>query len=232
MAGMSDGARSEGKARGLTGVFCALPEELGSLREARVGSRTRQGLELLEVDLGGASVLACAGGVGKVRAARAAAILVGEGASRLLVVGTCGGLKRRLAPGTLLHCRRAIQADLGVREGREVDADRELLSSWREVVPAEEGTFVTADKAVLSPWRRLRLARALSGACVADMETAAIAAVAQAAGVPWGALRAVTDRAGWLGGASFRVHYPVQAGRAADTIACLLGRLGSIEVSS
>lgn len=195
--------------------------------EARVGTRTRQGLELLELELAGAPVLACVGGVGKVRAARAAAILLGEGIARLLVVGTCGGLRRHLAPGALLHCRRAIQADLGVREGREVDADPALLSGWRRAVPAEEGTFLTADKAVLSPWRRLRLARALSGACVADMETAAVAAVAQAAGVPWGALRAVTDRAGWFGGAAFRVHYPVQAGRAADTIPCLLGHLGS-----
>jgi nucleoside phosphorylase len=56
------------------------------------------------------------------------------------------------------------------------------------------------------------------------METAAVAVVARAAGLPWAALRAVTDGASWLGPAAFRRHYPTQAGRAADTLAALLER--------
>ncbi len=222
---MGEGIQERGPESAVTGVICALPAELGGLAGGRVGARQRQGLELLELDCGGAPLLACISGVGKVRAARAATILLAEGVARLLVVGTCGGLKRHLTPGTLLHCRKAIQADLGVREGRESLADPEILSHWRREAPGGEGTYLTADKAVLSPWRRLRLARALRGDCVADMETAAVAAVAEAAGAPWGALRAVTDGAGWFGSAAFRVHYPVQAGRAADTIPGLLNRL-------
>src|SRR5688572_6633667 len=180
-----------------SGVLCAMPEELGALRERAVGHRRTQGLELFELELGPERALACVGGVGKVMAARAAALLIAEGARRrLLVVGVCGGLRRHLVPGTLVHCRTSFQVDLAVRAGRSVDADPRLLETWRSVAAGEVGWFLTADRPVLNPWRRLRLARAFAGSCVADMETAAAAAVARAAGVPWAALRSVTDGAG------------------------------------
>ncbi|MFM7296879.1 MAG: hypothetical protein ACKO4Q_06615, partial [Planctomycetota bacterium] len=169
----------------------------------------------------------CVSGVGKVAAARAAAALLGAGAREgLLVGGTCGGLKRALVPGTLVHCTRAVQADLAVREGREVESCARLRAAWQGVVAGPEGWFLTADRPVLSLWRRLRLARAFAGPAVADMETAAVAAVASASGVPWAALRAVTDGATGLGAAAFKLHYPRQTGRAADTVPLLLQSLG------
>jgi adenosylhomocysteine nucleosidase len=209
----------------LTGVLCALPEELGGLARAAGERRSLLGLELLEMELGGQGLLACVSGVGKVNAARAATLLLAQGIERLLIVGTCGGLRAHLGPGTLVHCARAIQTDLAVRAGRECTADGAILAAWQAEVGGRAGSFLTADRPVLSLWRRLRLARAFAGDCVADMETAAAAAVARAGGIPWGALRAVTDRAGHLGLASFRHHYPVQAGRAADSVAGLLQRL-------
>jgi adenosylhomocysteine nucleosidase len=166
------------------------------------------------------------GGVGKVRAAQAASLLLSEGASRgLLVVGVCGGLRRDLAPGTLVHCTRAAQTDLAVRADREFEADAGLRAAWQEEAPGQEGWFLTADRPVLSLWRRFRLARAFLGPCVADMETAAAAAVAARGGIPWAALRAVTDGASGAALASFRRHFPSQAGRCADTLPGLLERL-------
>jgi adenosylhomocysteine nucleosidase len=208
------------------GILCALPEELGDLRERAGASRRRQGLEVLELDLGGVGGLACVAGVGKVMAARAAAVLIGEGAERaLLVVGTCGGLRQNLVPGTLVHCSTAAQVDLAHRQGREIAADLALRQAWRRVAPGVEGWFLTADRPVLSLVRRIRLARAFAGPCVADMETAAAAAVAAAAGVPWAGLRAVTDRATFYGAAAFHLNFPSQAGRAADTVRALLAEL-------
>lgn len=222
---MSDTVSSRA-VRSATGILCALPAELGSLAEREVARRTVQGLELLELDLDGEALLACVGGVGKVMAARAATLLLCEGAgARLLFVGVCGGLRRRLGPGTLVHCTTAFQVDLAVRCSRQVQADAGLRAAWRRAAPGEEGWFLTADRPVLNPWRRLRLARAFAGPCVADMETAAAAAVAAAAGVPWAALRAVSDRAGPLAAAAFREHYPAQAGRAADTVRHLMVEL-------
>jgi len=209
------------------GVLCALREELGALHGAVVGRRRRQGLEVLELDLCPQPVLAVVSGVGKVRAAQAAALLVAEGATRgLFVVGVCGGLRSALVPGTLVHCTRAAQTDLAVRSDREFESDLRLRSAWLAVAPGEQGWFLTADRPVLSLWRRLRLARAFLGPCVADMETAAAGAVAARAGVPWAALRAVTDPATGLGLASFKLHFPSQAGRCADTLPALLRGLG------
>lgn len=215
------------------GVLCALPEELGALPEAKSGSRRVFELELMELEVAGQRVLACVGGVGKVRAARATAALIHEGAtSGLLVVGVCGGLKRDQPPGTLVHCERAVQADLAVRQDREVAPDPGLLDHWTRVAPGSTGWFLTADRPALSAWRRLRLARAYAGSCVADMETASAAAVASRAGVPWAALRAVSDGLelgpgsfalpGRGGVRAFRKHFPAQAGRAAETIPALL----------
>jgi len=209
------------------GILCALPEELGHLREHSRRLRTRAGLEIHELEIEGQPALACVGGIGKVMAARAAALLCAEGAERaLLVVGTCGGLKASLGPGTLVHCTIAAQVDFAHRHLREVEADEKLRCAWQKVLPGEQGWFLTADRPVLSFWRRLRLARAFAGPCVAEMETAAAAAVAVSAGVPWAALRAVTDRATPGGGASFRLHLRAQAPRAADSIPALLAELG------
>jgi adenosylhomocysteine nucleosidase len=200
------------------GVVCALEAELGSLAP-RVRARHRvQGLDLLELDAS-TRVLACVAGIGKVRAAHAAAALVAAGAQRaLLVVGTCGSLSRGLAVGHLVHCTAAIQVDLAVRSDREFVSDSALRRAWLAVAGGSEAAFLTADRPVLSPWRRLRHARLRPGPCIADMETAAVAVVANAAGVPWAALRAVTDGAGLFSAREFRRHYPTCAGLAADTV--------------
>jgi adenosylhomocysteine nucleosidase len=211
-------------------LIAALAAELGPLPERAVRRRRVLGVELLELELEGQTVLASVSGVGKVQAARTAAVLLAEGATRaLFVVGTCGGLRQSLRPGTLVHCTRAAQTDLARREGREVDSHAELRRVWREVAGGEEGWFLTADRPVLSLWRRLRLARAFTGPCVADMETGAIAAVAHAAGVPWAALRAVTDRSTEGGHLAFRQNFPSLAGRAAETLPRLVSRLVEVE---
>ena len=214
---------------GTFGVLAALPEELGGLPALARERRTRIGLEVLELDpvrTGGFRVVACVGGVGKVLAARAAAVLLAEGVDRaLLVVGTCGGLRQNLVPGTLLHCTTAVQADLAHRRSREIAADPELRAAWRSVAPGPEGFFLTADRPVLSLVRRIRLARAFAGPCAADMETAAAAAVASEAGIPFAGVRAVTDRATLFAAAAFRANFRTLAGQAADTVGALLAVL-------
>jgi len=210
------------------GVLCALPEELGSLRELAQGRRRALGLELVELEVDGVGLLACAGGVGKVMAARAASALLAEGATRaLLVVGVCGGLRWGVPAGTLVHCSHAVQADLAVRETREAAPEPALLDAWSGLVAGPRGWFVTADRPALSLWRRFRLARAFLGACAVDMETAAAAAVAREAGVPWAALRAVTDGFAVGGVRAFHRNFPTQAGRAADTVPELVARLAT-----
>ncbi len=207
-------------------ILAALPEELAVLEARRTRTSSTQGLELWELDLGAARAVACVGGVGKVNSAHATGVLFSTGATRgLFVVGVCGALRQSLSIGTLVHCERAVQTDLALRKEREVTSDEQLREIWRKVAGGARGWFLTADRPVLSLWRRLRLARAFAGACVADMETAAAAAVAKKAGVPWAALRAVTDGATEGGALSFRRNFGAQADRAAASIPALVKAL-------
>ena len=188
----------------LTGVIAALPGELGVLGAGRKRAASRLGTPIYETRLdAGGRVVAVVSGVGKVAAASAAALLIAEGAARILVVGTCGGLRATEGLGDLVHARKAIQWDLAVRRGRELTADPELSDAWRAVAGGLQGTILTADRPVLRFAERFRLARAVSrshpGPAVADMEAAAVGAVASQAGIPWAALKVVSDRRpGWL----------------------------------
>lgn len=208
------------------GVLSALLPELGAW--AKGERRTHdQGLELIRSRIPGGEVVACAAGVGKVAAAQGAAVLLAQGVRSLWIVGTCGGLRAALPPGTFVHCETAIQADLAVREGRASKPGRELQELWEGVEPGTLATFLTADRPVLSPWRRFKLRRAWPGLCVADMETAAAAAVALRAGIPWAAARTVTDSAGYGAGRTFQRNLQQMAGRAADTLPSVLARLAA-----
>lgn len=211
---------------GTFGLLCALPGELGSWAGQGDLVSAEGGLELRRVLVGDDLLITCVGGVGKVAAARAAEALVQSGAhDGLFIVGTCGSLSRELQAGTLVHCSLAVQADLGVRAGRKSSPDSALMAAWEAVAKGSQAVFLTSDRAVFNPWRRFWTRRNQPGPCVADMETAAAAACAEAWGVPWVALRAVTDGAGWGALKAFKKHYPVEAGRAADTVTGLLSLL-------
>ena len=211
---------------GRFGLISALSAELGSW--AGVGEVVSRagGIEVRRSEEDGLAVFTCVAGVGKVSAARGAEALLQAGArGALLVVGTCGSLSRSLGVGQLVHCERALQADLGLEGGHEVNPDPGILKAWEAVVRGPRASYLTADRAVMSPWRRLSARKMCSGPCVAEMETAAVGAVSEAWGVPWAALRAVTDRAGWGSHKAFKKRYPVEAGRAADTVRGLLAQM-------
>jgi len=208
------------------GLICALPAELGAWRGRGEVVATAGGVEVRRVVDGPDELFTCVSGVGKVSAARGAEALIQAGARRaILVVGTCGSLSRQLGIGALVHCEVALQADLALEGGHEVRPDSQLLKAWRAAAEGPRAGFLTADRPVMSPWRRLRARRRIADPCVAEMETAAVGAVAEAWGVPWAALRAVTDRAGWGSHKAFQKRYPVQAGRAADTVRGLLAQI-------
>lgn len=209
------------------GLVCALEGELGGLASRRIGTRRALGLEVAVLACEGARVLAVVSGIGKVRAAHAASALIAAGVDRaLLVVGTCGALVRGLGPGDLVHCASALDHATGTRHDRESHSDPRLRAAWQEIVPGPDVRFFTVDKPVLSHFRRAHLARSRPGPSTVDMETAAAALVADAAGIPWAALRVVTDRAGFGAAQSFRQHFAAYGGRPADTVPILLGRLG------
>jgi len=252
---------------GVTAVLGALEEELAPLRAfgtERDGRRERHlGVDLERIparpgDLWAGTLLVVRSGVGKVAAAHAALAAVTAGATRLCVVGTCGGLVPSTPVGALVHADRAVQWDLAVRDGRETAADRDLSELWQSVAPGAWAHFLTADRPamrLLDRWRRQRafrraraqgkpeadraLAAAVTSAvtsalraratlAVADMETAAVAAVAARAGLPWAACRAVSDAARPGSSFGFTHNLPRVGGLAAATVPALLAALAAM----
>jgi adenosylhomocysteine nucleosidase len=131
--------------------------------------------------------------MGTERARAAAKVLVAQGASALLVWGTAGALDPALRPGTLSLPKTVVG-----RSGREFSVD----AGWhcRVRTPLVGGTPLCTDAMVTAPEVAAsvgakRALRECYQAAVVDMESAAVAEVAQQSGLPFLTLRAIVDPA-------------------------------------
>lgn len=129
-------------------------------------------------------------GPGAARAARAAAQAIDGGARVLVSWGLAGGLSAALAPGAAVLPRRILSPS-----GESWNAD----AVWHSRVAAlavelglECGDLLSVPAALESPAAK-RSAAASTGAVAVDMESAAVAAAAARAGVPFLVLRVVVD---------------------------------------
>jgi hypothetical protein len=111
-----------------------------------------------------------AGGMGATAAERAARSL--SDAQSLISAGYAGGLAAPAARGVIV-----------------VDTDSPI---FRSSPPAVRGRIADSQTMVATPDARARLA-ALTGAIAVDMESAAVARVARERGIPFAAVRIVTD---------------------------------------
>ena len=135
------------------------------------------------------SVLQC--GPGAARAEAAAERAVSRGTSALACCGLAGGLEDGVGTGSVLLPRRIVRAG-----GEYFSAD----PSWRDRLErALAERHVVDDRPLLSsagvlvtPAAKRRAAEE-TGAVAVDMESAAVAAVASRAGVPFVALRVIAD---------------------------------------
>jgi len=138
-------------------------------------------------------------GMGSKNASAASRWLIGEGVSGLAVSGVSGGLSPDLAPGDLVLADSVIQED-----GNPIKETREVSSACVDMVygalmdrrlPAYRGPILTVQRPVLSAGKKQALF-AKTRALAVDMESAAVAAAAGNAGLPFLAFRAVCDAAG------------------------------------
>jgi adenosylhomocysteine nucleosidase len=133
-------------------------------------------------------------GPGPERAASAATAALAAGASGLVSFGLAGALRAQLAPGAVLLPRRVRSI-----AGTSFDADPEwhaaLAGAVRDLgfAPAFDD-LLSVPSALTTAAEKAQLAA--GGAAAADMESAAIAAVAARAGARFVALRVVVDAAG------------------------------------
>lgn len=144
-------------------VVCAVPAE----RRALAG-------------LTGPDLAVHVSGMGAEAAGRAGRAIAAAPLRALVAAGFCGALAPDLRVGDLV----AADEVRDEASGERFAADAELLAA----APGRRGTLVSAAGIVRSPAERARL----DGLAV-DLESAALARAARAAGLPFIALRAVTD---------------------------------------
>ncbi len=120
------------------------------------------------------------GGIGARPAARAAASALAERPAALLSAGFCGGADPSLSVGDLVAAEVVVDG----ASGRRFTADPDLLAA----APGRRGRLTTLPRLAGTPQTKLAI-----GGLALDMESAALAAAAADAGVPFLALRAVTD---------------------------------------
>jgi nucleoside phosphorylase len=166
------------------GIVAALPAELRCLLHTTV--------PVGETRTVNQHVRAQAGGIGAAAARRAAASLIAERVGALVSWGFAAGLDPALAPGTLVIGQQ-IEPPLPPVPGAPdaVVWAMNLAARLRTRVPLVAGTIACPEHVVRSADEKRALGA--SGAVAADMETAAIASAAAAAGIPWLALRVLVD---------------------------------------
>ncbi|MGB0695563.1 MAG: hypothetical protein ACPGOY_07930 [Rhodospirillaceae bacterium] len=127
-------------------------------------------------------------GPGPDAAIRCAEAALAAGAKTLVSFGTAGGLSPLVGPGDLILAEQVVTAD-GGQFPTALDSIPEALG-----ILGRRGVMIGSDKVIPDPAAKTALAEAHTALAV-DMESHAVAQVAQKAGVPFLVLRVVTDPA-------------------------------------
>lgn len=161
------------------GVVVALPIEADSFG---VGRRRAGDCEAFDWGM-----LAVAG-LGFERAGGAARKLIERGACALLSWGVAGGLSPALSPGDLLLPRRVVSGQ------DEWETDQQLRTRLRRVLGRHvlEGGHLYCSRVPVASIEEKKTLAAL-GMLAVDMESAAVAAAAQRARIPFVAVKAICD---------------------------------------
>jgi adenosylhomocysteine nucleosidase len=221
-------------------VLTAIPEEIAAFgahlvesgREVVAGVAIHHGL------LDGRSVVLAESGIGKVNGALAATILFDRfKCAGIVFSGVAGGLDPALAVGDLVVGTEIIQHDYGAMVAGALDvyragslpfpqfkgelsfkADPAIIAGARAVLADSHfGTILTGDSYLGCGVTRERLFSSFGGKAV-DMESGAVAQVAEAFGAPWLIIRALSDLAGEDSQLDFQVFATQAAKKAAAAV--------------
>ncbi len=206
-------------------IMAAMPEELAAVMEDLVLAEVVRvaGRPFHVGTLHGQPVVVVISRIGKVAAATTATLLIERFAARAIVfVGLAGAIAPSVAVGDVVIAARATQHDLDVRPlfprfevpGHGVDAfepprawlrhaeaavARALTRVAAElgvpVARAHVGLLASGDQFMASAAAVAALRDALPDALAVEMEGAALGQVAVEAGIPWLALRTISDTA-------------------------------------
>lgn len=187
--------------RSLIGIVTAMPEERVALtRVMQQVSRCRKNGVLLYSGLLQERRLCVAeGGMGSAAATRAARLLLEEQPSLLLSVGFCGAVHAGAHVADLVLCKRLFSLDeQGLHAmalpGSDLGCARLSAALQHHGLRTWQGSFITTQRVESKPAIAALLPMGLQTP-VLEMETAAVAQVAAAAGLPFLGLRSISDTA-------------------------------------
>lgn len=166
----------------ICGIVVALPEELATLTSRKLAQGECFSLR--------DDVLVAYAGAGPINAAKAARLLIAQGADRLISWGCAAALSPQLQPGNL------VIADRIFFDQQSFEADKrwshELRDRLGERTRISRGNLATEGRIVASSLDKQSIYRD-SSAIALDMESGAIAKAASQANLPYLVLRAIAD---------------------------------------
>ena len=182
---------------------------------------TQFGKKLWEGEVCGVPFTLIVTGVGKTNAAASAMLAIARGADRLLNIGVAGGITPRAKIGSLCQIDRAVQYDfdLSAINGTPVGTLDEYQTPYFPLRTG--GKFPTATLATADSFASGQDDMALLdslGADVRDMEGAAIAHIAYAAGVPCTIFKSISDNAREESVREYRENMLIALGALSDNI--------------
>lgn len=218
----------------------ALPQEQGSLRHLLHDARTVRlaGRDFLLGSCGGREVVMVLSGIGKVAAATTAAVLLERfGASEVVFTGVAGGLGAGVARGDLVIAQAFAQHDMDasplfprhevplygrVRFDTDAGLSQRLLQGAavlaREGVTVHHGLIASGDQFIASHAASDELRARLPDVLAVEMEGGAVAQVCHDYGVPFAAMRSISDRADDNATHDFQHFLHTVASRYADAL--------------
>ncbi len=186
----------------IIGIVVALPEERVALVKVLHKPKRRlvEGIPFYGGTLQGRPVCVVEGGMGTAAASRATRALITETAPSLVIsAGFCGALRPEQKVADLVVSRQLCAADeQGLHQiplaGGELSAARLSAELQSKGLRTWQGTFVTTSRIVTKAAMAAELPEQLP-VPVLEMESAAVAQVTAAAGVPFLGLRSISDTA-------------------------------------
>ena len=212
------------------GIIASLPEELAVLEKGMTvtGRTEKAGLSFIEGTIGEKQVVATICGVGKVNGARTAQMLIDLFAPDALIhTGVAGSLHE-----TASHLSLVVSTELTYHDAdtqwlmtcapfTDIFAADEtlknaLLSGAQAFGGANAGRMVTGDRFIDKREVKEDIFARRGGLCV-DMETGATAHVAALNGVPYCAIKCISDMADDSAGGTFEDFVAIAADKAAGS---------------
>lgn len=182
------------------GILTAVREELRAIRRRLSGVCvvSCEGFFFHQGVLAGRPVVVGASGMGPERAHRAAATLIeGFGPCCLLIAGFAAGLREEIQLGNVVVASALLDGTTPGRQPERLLPRPVLMAATDAIVLPDvclhRGEILTLNAIATASAGKREIAAGNLSAIAADMESAGAAMAAEERGVPWLAVRAVTD---------------------------------------